>query len=566
MPVKMKWKVSEESPRQQKVLSVDLLVSPYLAQLLINRGMTTPLEARDFLFGDLSTCHDPYSMKDMDLAVQRITRAVSNGEKILVYGDYDVDGVTSTALLSEVLRGIGAECETFIPNRMTDGYGLSLESINLAKSKGVDVIVTVDCGVGSIEEVALANSLGIDVVITDHHEVRGSVLPAACAVVDPHREDCRYPFKNLAGVGIAYKLARALLGDDADKADEQLDLVALGTIADVAPLNGENRMLTKAGLEKLRVTKRPGVKALVDIARLEQRGLTCRNIAFALAPRINAMGRVGSADMSLELFTTQETPRAVEIAAMLDRENKNRQMIEREILKSALEKARNDVDLDREKVIVLADGSWHPGVVGIVASRIAEEFLRPAILISLDGEDGKGSGRAGAGFNLFKAVDGANEHLVGFGGHEAACGIKIKKDSIEKFREKLNSVAGDCFFEEEDRVPEIAIDLKVPLSGLGLKLIKEIGLMMPYGPGNPEPVFATEKLKVKTRPREIGKTGVKFIVTDGRVSCEAITFRKNFFYRPSPGETVDIAYTPSINSYNGIDSLQLNIRDIRPSE
>ena len=566
MAVKMKWKTGQVNLRLQQVLSSDLKVSPYFAQLLFNRGLTTTEDARDFLFGDLASCHDPFLMKDMDRASERVLRAVSIGEKILVYGDYDVDGVTSTALLSEILRSLGANCETFIPHRMEDGYGLNGEAVKTAKSRGVGLIVTVDCGVNSIEEVDLANTLGIDVVVTDHHQTRGSSLPPAYAVVAPRREDCRYPFKDLAGVGIAYKLARAILGSNASLADKHLDLVALGTIADVSTLNGENRILAKTGLERLRVTDKPGIKALIDISGIEQRGLTCRNIAFALAPRINAMGRVGSADMSLELFTTQDRSRAIELAAELDKENRNRQLIEKEILKSALEKARSGIDLEREKVIVLADDSWHQGVVGIVASRIAEEFLRPSILISLEGEDGKGSGRAIRGFDLFKAVSLAQEYLVGFGGHEAACGIRIKRDSVEDFRKKINAIADECSLSEEESMPEIDIDIEMPLSGLGIKLIKELALLMPHGPGNSEPVFATGRVQVKTRPREIGKSGVKFLVTDGRVSCEAITFRKNYFYRPKPGETIDLAYTPSINSYNGVDSLQLNIRDIRPSD
>ncbi len=565
MPEKMIWKQPEANLRVQKILIDGLSVSPYFAQILINRGIRTVDDARDFLFGDISSCHDPYSLKDMDLAVKRVREAISAGEKILVYGDYDVDGVTSTALLSETLRELGARYESFIPNRIDDGYGLNEDAVNLAKKDGVSLIVTVDCGVNSFAEVDLARDLGIDVVITDHHEIRGNILPAAKAVVDPKREDCGYAFKDLAGVGIAYKLARALMSEESWKADEHLDLVALGTIADVAPLNGENRILAKAGLEKLRVTARPGIKALSNISGIEQRDLTCRNIAFALAPRINAMGRVGSADLSLELFTTKDTSRAAELASALDRENRNRQAIEKDILKSAIEKARSDVDLDKDKVIVLADGSWHPGVIGIVASRISEEFLRPAILISLNGDEGKGSGRAGNGFNLFKAVSGADEHLLSFGGHEAACGIRIKRDSVDDFREKLNSVAEECFSGGEESVREISVDAEMPLSSLGVKLIKEIGLLMPYGQGNPEPVLAARKLVVKNRPREIGKSGVKFLVTDGRISAEAITFRKNFFYRPSQGESVDLAYTPSINSYNGVESLQLNIRDIRPS-
>ncbi|MFA6636219.1 MAG: single-stranded-DNA-specific exonuclease RecJ [Candidatus Omnitrophota bacterium] len=565
MPGKMKWINKEANPRLQNVLSSELEVTPYFSQILINRGIKDTEEARAFLFGDISSCHDPYLLKDMDRAVQRIEQAVSSGEKILVYGDYDVDGITSTALLSGKLTELNARHQTFIPHRMDDGYGLNGEAVKMAGDSGVGLLVTVDCGINSVEEVEIANNKGIDVIITDHHEVRKKALPNAYAVVSPRREDCRYPFKDLAGVGIAYKLAMALSDNDL-LPGKYLDLVALGTIADVAPLNGENRLLAKAGLERLRVTESPGIKALIDIAGLEQRGLTCRNIAFALAPRINAMGRVGSADMALELFITDDRRRAVEIAATLDRENRNRQCLEREILKSALEKARRDVDLASEKIIVLADDSWHPGVIGIVASRIAEEFTRPAILISLDGENGKGSGRAAGGFDLFKAVNGANEHLVGFGGHEAACGIKIKRNSVEGFRKKLNSIADEYFLGNKELSPELSIDVEMPLSQLGMKLIRELNLLMPHGPGNAEPVLAVRGLKVKTRPREIGKSGVKFLVTDGRVSAEAITFRKNFFYRPLPGETIDLAYTPSINSYNGVDSLQLNIRDIRPSE
>jgi single-stranded-DNA-specific exonuclease len=565
MPVKIRWKKAEPNTRLQRVLSSELGFSPCLAQVLINRGVSNIESARSFLFGDISSCYDPYLLKDMDRASERIRKAIAKGEKVLVYGDYDVDGVTSTALLSEVLKSLGSRCETFIPNRMEDGYGLNSEAVNLAGDRGVSLIITVDCGVNSTEEVEMANSRGIDVVITDHHEIRERSLPRACAVVAPKREDCPYPFKDLAGVGIAYKVARVLVGENVSEADRHLDLVALGTIADVAPLNGENRILAKAGLERLRVTQRPGIGALSDVAGLDQRNLTCRNISFQLAPRINAMGRVGSADMSLELFTTQDTVRAREIALTLDRENRNRQMIEKDILKRALERTRSEIDLDKEKVIVLSDGSWHPGVIGIVASRIAEEFVRPAILISMEGEEGKGSGRTAGGFDLFKAVSGASEYLSGFGGHEAACGIKIKKSEVGGFKEKINSVAaGSCFCRKET-LQEINIDVEMPLSDLGMNTIKEFDLLMPHGPGNREPVISTEKLKVKTRPREIGRSGVKFLVTDGRVSCEAITFRKNFFYRPSPGETVDLAYNPSINSYNGIDSLQLNIKDIRPS-
>ncbi|MDP8258336.1 MAG: single-stranded-DNA-specific exonuclease RecJ [Candidatus Aadella gelida] len=556
----MKWKSNGINQRLQGVLSEALGVTPLFAQLLVNRGITTPRDAKTFLFGDLSSCHDPFLMKDMDKAVARIKEAIEKKEKILVYGDYDVDGVTSVALLSETLRVMGAEYETFIPNRMDDGYGLNIQAVKVAKEDKVSLLITVDCGINSYEEVEYAGECGIDVIITDHHVERTEQRPAACAIVDPHQTGCMYPFKNLAGVGVAYKLVCALTDSNAE---EHLDLVALGTIADIMPLVEENRILVKNGLKKLRGTEKPGIKALVEVSGVEQEKITCRNIGFALGPRINAMGRIGSADVALDLLICKDRQTAWQLACRLDTENKNRQGIQKNILRQALDKVEKEIDLDEDKVIVLSDDAWHPGIIGIVASKITEEYSRPAILIAFDGENGRGSGRSVKGFNLFDAIGSAENHLVGYGGHKQACGINIKRDNVGLFRESLNKYVSPSREDKDADGEALKIDLRIPLAYIGVKLINELDLLMPYGQGNEEPLFCTSGIRVKTQPRYIGTSGFKFLATCGTQTCEAITFRKNQITKPAKGDVIDLAYAPSINRWAGIDTIQLNIKDLR---
>ncbi len=560
---KMIWKTYEANPRLQKTLTDRLGVSDIFAQVLLNRGLRTTSDAEEFLFGGLSSCGDPFLMKDMEKAVSRIKKAVEKKEKILIYGDYDVDGVTSTALLADIFQRLGANYETFIPNRLEEGYGLNIRAVALARDHGVKLIVTVDCGINSRDEVECANSYGIDVIVTDHHEVKGKKRPPAFAIVDPHQGECGYPFKYLAGVGVAYKLARALMKGDEKVVDKHLDLVALGTIADIVPLKGENRILAKNGLKKLKMTDKPGIKALMDVAGVKADMLTCRHIGFALAPRINAMGRVGSANVALDLLMCKNEKEAHEIARILDRENRNRQNIEKDILKDALRRAKEEINLDEENIIVLADEAWHPGVIGIVASRLAEEYSKPAILIALEGDKGKGSGRGVEGFNLFEAINDVDEYLIDFGGHEQACGIKIKKENIGLFRKDLNKAAKKYITGEEKILPELKIDFQLPFSHIGLKLIKELEMLMPHGPDNSEPVFSTGGIKVKNRPRDIGRNGFKFLGSCGNLTCEAVTFSKNGINRPEPGNIINLAYTPSVNSWRGIDSIQLNIKDLK---
>lgn len=567
--MKTVWKVQETNTRLQKVLCEALSITPFFAQLLVNREIKTPEEAHEFLFGGLASCHDPFKMKDMEKAVTRIKKAIVNKEKILIYGDYDVDGVTSTAMLAYTLEALGADHGTFIPNRLEDGYGMNIRAVAKAREDGVGLIVTVDCGINSVDQIKCANDYGIDVIITDHHEVKDAERPQAYAIIDPHQEDCRYPYQFLAGVGVVYKLARALMIGHEQEVDENLDLVALGTIADVAPQSGENRVLTKLGLKALRDTKKEGLKALMDISGVDPDKMSCRDIGFRLAPRINAMGRVGSANIALELLLTKDALKAKEMAKRLDEENKNRQKIEREILKSAISKVESEIDLENDKMIVLADDEWHPGVIGIVASRLTEQYGLPAILICLDGDKGKGSGRAVEGFNLFDAVLKAEDHLIDFGGHEGACGVKISRDKVEDFTSAVNEAAKDVEARSEEALAELNIDLSLPFAHVDVRLIKELEMLMPYGPGNAEPVFATKGIKVKNSPHDIKSRatqksiGFKFFATCGSLTCQAITFKKNQITRPKQGDIIDLAYTPSINSWNGFDSVQLNIRDLQ---
>jgi len=557
------WKIYDTDPRLQSVLGDKLGITPVFAQLLLNRGIKTVEQAQFFLFGGLSSCYDPFLMKDMDKGVERIKRAISAGEKILIYGDYDVDGVTSTALLSYIFDELGADYETFIPNRLEDGYGMNVRAVALAREDGVGLIVTVDCGINSFHEIECANSYGIDVVVTDHHEIKGEELPPAYAVIDTHRPDCGYPFKGLAGVGIAYKLAKALMSGREDEVDKHLDLVALGTVADVAPMTGENRILTKAGLKMMKTTSKCGLSALMKVARIQPEALTCRHIAFGLAPRINAMGRVGSANTALDLLMCTDSGRACDIASELDRENKNRQSIEKELLSRVMEHVGDGALAQRDGIIVLAGELWHPGVLGIVASRLVDAYDVPAILISLKDGAGKGSGRSARGINLFEVINKAKEYLVSFGGHESACGLKIKKENIDNFREAVSVAVKKRTIDTKIREPELEVDMNLPFSHVGAKLIGELQLLMPYGPENSEPVFATHDINVKNTPRDIGRSGFKFLAKCGNLTCEAVTFAGKRVKKPRRGSTINLAYTPSINSWEGIDTIQLNIRDLQ---
>lgn len=556
------WKIRETKPAVQDSISSALNISKVTAQLLVNRGIDNPADAADFMKCSLASCHDPLLMKDMDKAVFRTRKAISNGESILVYGDYDVDGMTGVAILYSALKNLGANVQTYIPNRLEEGYGLNMAAIKKAHKDGMSLIITVDCGITSFKEVEYAKSLNIDTVVTDHHEILESRIPPAYAVVNPLQEGCAYPFKHLAGVGIAYKLVKALYEDTQFFAEDFLDLVSLGTIADIVPLVGENRILAKHGLEEIGKRNRVGLKALMDVARLGAKSISSGHIGFVLGPRINAMGRIGSPNKALDLLLSEDEEAAVKLAKILDSENRNRQKIEAKILDEALSKVEREVNFKHHRVIVLASENWHPGVIGIVASRIADRFYRPAILISLDGKLGKGSGRSIDGFHLFEYLVKCRDVLAGFGGHESACGITIEKERIDEFRDRINEEAGK---EKDESIfsPKLDIDMDVPLNALSEDVINEIESLSPFGADNPRPVLSSCNLTVKDGPRQIGKSGFKLWVTDNRITCEAVSFGRSGLDIPKLGSGVNLAYIPSMNNWQGLQSIQLELRDIK---
>jgi len=539
-------------------------ITPITAQLLINRGLIDPDEAGDFLRADLMALHDPFLLKDMEKAVRRIKKAVFAEEKIMIYGDYDVDGISATALLKRVLTDIGAVVVTYIPHRVEEGYGLNKDAAKAAHKQGVALLITVDCGISGREEVEYLSSVGVATIITDHHKISAESFPAkAYAVINPLQKDCPYPFKDLSGVAVAYKLAEAVTsGSDYDVRD-YLDLVALGTIQDMVSQLGENRILTRYGLQRINSTQREGIRALIEESGLSGRTITYRDVGYMLGPRINAAGRVSSAEIALQLLTTDDAREAAELAGALGRENRNRQRIGNSILSEAINMVENEINFKDDKVIVLDSDDWHPGVIGIVASRIAERFNRPTVMISFSQNEGKGSGRSVSNFHLFDALTECGDVLKDFGGHASACGLAIRRKDLDLFKNRLNKLASESLV-PEDLIPTITVDMEIPLHRVGRQLITEIESLSPYGPGNPRPVLSSRALRLKGRPRSMRRDGIKMWLTDGNVTYEAIGFRLNCMMEDIlESANVDVAYTPSINRWRGAEIVQLELVDIK---
>jgi len=557
------WVFKKEDEHTRELFAKELGISLVTAQLLINRHITTTREAEVFLKCSFDSLHNARLLKGMDKAVSRIKKAISKKENIVIYGDYDVDGISAVSLLVLVLKRLGAKVSYYIPNRIEEGYGLNNPAIKAAKKKKTSLIITVDCGTGASREVEYANSLGIDVIITDHHEITGE-LPKAFAIINPMQHDCPYPFKHLSGVGLAYKLAEVLAEDSSIRMAEYLDLVALGNVADIVPQVGENRILTRYGLRELNQTNKVGLHALIKVSGLSGREIISGHIGFILGPRINASGRIGSPELSVKLLLTEDEKEAEELADTLNKENRNRQKLEGRILKDAFEKAE-ELDLKKENAIVLASEDWHKGVIGIVASRLVEKYYKPTILIALSKGVGRGSGRSIAGFHLFDAIKSCKRHLDNFGGHEGACGLTIREDKIGSFKKAFNKVS-QVALSENVLKPKVEIDMEIPLNTLSGKLIYELDGLAPFGPWNPKPLLSTRNLELKNAPQRIGKDGFKVWVTDKKLTCEAVGFRKAKSHLPRLiTNKVDIAYTPEINNWRGMSSIQLTIQDIKPS-
>ena len=540
---------------------------PALAALtLCARGLDTPEKARSFLASGRGLLHEPLLLRDMDKAAARVQRALERRETIAVYGDYDVDGITSTCLLTHFLRSEGGHVIPYIPDRMEEGYGLNREAVDTLHRAGVGLIVTVDCGITAVEEAAFAASLGVDVVITDHHECKAE-LPAAAAVVDPRRGDCPYPFKCLAGVGVALKLVLALGGPA--RAEELLeryaDLAAVGTVADVMSLTGENRTIVRVGLEAMRHTSRPGLRALLHEAGLEEKPLNSMSIGYTLAPRINASGRMGCAAKAAELLLTEDAARAEELARALCELNRERQSIEADIY-TECQGIAETLPPERRRALVLAGEHWHQGVVGIVASRLAEKYSCPAFMICLQDGHGKGSCRSFAGFNLFAALEHCAPLLEGFGGHELAAGFTIREENIPAFERAMNDYVRTCTGGEE-MVSTLEIDSEVEdVNLLTLTEVEGLDLLEPYGAGNPKPVFSLSGCVVSAVSEVGGGRHLKLKLTAAGRSFDAIFFSATAAEAGvAAGDRVDVAFTPQINEYRGWRNVQLQVCDVRPA-
>jgi len=538
-------------------------IPPLPAVVLCARGLDTPEKARDFLDDREDLLHDPFLLKDMDRAVARIRKAIEQKETIAVYGDYDVDGITSTCLLTDYLRRQGASVVFYIPDRMEEGYGLSYQAIDLLHEQGVALIITVDCGITAVNETLHAAELGIDVVITDHHECK-EVLPDAVAVVNPHRIDCQYPFPCLAGVGVAFKLVLALGGPENRRnlLEEYADLTAIGTVADVMQLTGENRAIVRFGLQVLKHTRRPGLRSLIREAGAEDKPLTASTIGYTLAPRINASGRMGCASMAGELLLTDDPVRAEELARQLCALNRERQSIEGAIYEECV--ARLDRQGGSHSVIVLANEGWHQGVVGIVASRLAEKYSCPTFMICLQEGKGKGSCRSFGGFNLFAALEQNSELLEDFGGHELAAGFTINEENIDAFRARME-MAVLARTGGEAMISVLQADAQITDPALlTQEMVECLALLEPFGAGNPKPIFVLSGATILSMFEVGGGRHLKLRLRHQGAPFDAIFFSANIAQLGlAPGDRVDVAFTPQINEFRGVRSVQLQVCDLQ---
>ena len=552
------WNVSQFD-KQAKDALCQAGYSPLTARVLCSRGYDTPEKAGQFLSAS-EPLPDPLSMRDMDKAVQRLRQALQRGEHIAVFGDYDVDGITATCLLTEFLRSQGGRVSCYIPGRIEEGYGLNEAAIEGLKEQGVSLIVTVDCGITADQEAKYCRDHGVDLIITDHHECKDE-LPWAVAVVDPHRKDDTYPHQNLAGVGVAFKLAAAIVGSQEAILERFSDLLCLGTVADVMPLVGENRTFVVRGLEALSRSPRVGITALMNECGCDSRQVTASTIGYTLAPRINAAGRMGLVDLATELFLTQDPQRAQELARSLCQLNRQRQEVEAEIYREAVEMLAG---AGQPSAIVLAGENWHQGVVGIVASRLAEEYGCPTYLICLDGDRGKASSRSYGGFNLFASLESLSHLLESYGGHELAAGFTIGRSEIDEFRREVEQLA-KAFVDSGRQRAALEIDCDVEPRLLTEENIVALEQLEPCGAGCPKPVFYMEGLHVD-QLSEVG--GGKHLRL--RLSRDGMSFGGIFFSTTilrsgiGLGDRVEVAFTPQINEFRGMRSVQLNLVDIRP--
>ncbi len=567
-----RWKIREvEDINSLKALADSLNISEVLAKLLFLRNIKTFAQAKHFFRPSLDSLHDPYLMHGMENATKRVIQALTENHPICIYGDYDVDGTCSTALLYMFLKELGANVDFYIPRRLNEGYGLSKDGIDAIKANNnAKLLITVDCGITAIEETAYANQLGMDVIICDHHQPKEE-LPNALAVLDPLKPQCNYPFDYLSGAGVAFKLAQGV----AEKIGRRemplkyLDLVALAGAADIVPLVDENRILVKEGLDKINSEPRPGILALIESSSLHPGNLNSGQVVFTIAPRINAVGRLGDAKRAVELLITDSVDEARTMAKVLESENYERRKIDVDTFDNALQLVENSIDFDSELAIVLHQEEWHPGVIGIVASRLVEKYYRPTIMLTTIDGIAKGSARSITNFNIYEALQKCEDMLIHFGGHQAAAGLAVELDKLKEFKDKFNQIVKESI-KEEDLLPEIIIDAKIKLSDITPKFLRILDQFSPFGPENMRPVFLSEEVEVSNTPRVVGHNHImacfKQNGNDKIFDTIGFNMREYLDLFQKKNTKVDIVYTIDKTVRDSRSYPQLRLKDIRPTE
>jgi single-stranded-DNA-specific exonuclease len=566
--LKYRWKLNEvQDDFTVKSLADALNISEVLASLLVTRNIKTFAEAKAFFRPSIDSLYDPLLMDGMDVATMRVINALTENEKICIYGDYDVDGTCSTALLYLFLKELGANVDFYIPKRLTEGYGLSTAGIDYVKSIGTSLLISVDCGITAVEETDYANSFGIDVIICDHHQPK-EILPNATAVLDPLKPFCNYPFKYLSGAGIAFKLAVGI----ADRIGKRilplkyLDLVALAGAADIVPLIDENRILVKEGLNLINQTPRPGVEALIESAALSAGNLTTGQIVFTIAPRINAVGRLGDAHRAVNLLITDSKDETFRLAQVLETENYERRKIDVDTFDTALDLIENSLDLQNELAIILHNEDWHPGVIGIVASRLVEKFYRPTIMLTTVDGVAKGSARSISNFNIYGALQKCEDVLLHFGGHQAAAGLALEIEKLEEFKNRFNQIVKESL-PEENLFPEIRIDSKLKFTEITSKFLRILDQFSPFGPGNMRPIFLSENVKIVNTPRIVGVNHLLVTLTqeDRKKVFDCIGFNMGDHCEAltQNNSQIDIVYTIDKTLKDGRIFPQFKLKDIR---
>lgn len=562
-----KWKILSADEAKINDLLQSLKIHPVLCKILVQRGIKTFDQAKDFFRPRLTDLHSPWLMKDMEKAVERIIAAINNNEKILVFGDYDVDGTTAVACMYQFLKKICSSLDFYIPHRYREGYGVSKSGIDFAKENGFTLIISLDCGIKSAELIGYAKEQGIDFIVCDHH-LPDEILPPAVAILNPKQIDCHYPYKELCGCGVGFKLMSALaekLNLPAEAALQYLDLVATAIAADIVPMTGENRVMAFHGIEKVNQNPNYGIKALAKLSGLEKE-LRITNLVFMIAPRVNAAGRMDDARKAVQMFVAESEEEALQYAELLHSDNTDRKEADKTITEEALDQINRNEDWKNRKSTVVFQPHWHKGVVGIVASRLIEHYYRPTIVLTQSGDYAAGSARSVPGFNLYEAIHACKEHLLGYGGHFAAAGMTLEAGQVDAFREKFEQVVSSTITPEQ-LIPEIVIDAEIALQDIRQPFYDIISQMEPYGPENLRPVFIAKKVIDTGWSKVVKEQHIRFSVQQHNVTVTGIGFSMaEKFHLLQQKQPIDIVFTIDINEWNGNTSLQIKVIDFRLAE